>query len=182
MRGAQEWRVITSPRAEPIEVYEAKQHVRVDHSADDAWFAAQIVAARTYVETRCSRALVTQTLELTLDAWPSGPSITYTDNAGVAAIWPATNYQVLATTHTPGAIGLAYGAQWPTATLRSWAGIAVRFVAGYGPAATFVPMPLRQAMLLLVGHWYANREAVAAGNLGPLPFAVDALLYPYEVR
>ena len=188
------WRVVTAPAAEPIAVYEAKLHVRVDHDADDAWFAAQIAAARSYVETRCSRALITQMLEATLDAWPTVPflvlpapplqaveSITYTDSAGAAAIVPATQYQVL-TTHTPGLVGLAYGVGWPTVTLRGWAGIAVRYVAGYGPTAASVPAAIKQAMLLLIGHWYANREAVAAGNLGPLPFAVDALLYPFEVR
>ncbi|MBI6798663.1 head-tail connector protein [Pseudomonas syringae] len=34
---------------------------------------------------------------------------------------------------------------------------------------------IRQAVLLLVGHWYANREAVASG-LTSVPLAVDRLL------
>ncbi|WP_010216645.1 head-tail connector protein [Pseudomonas syringae group genomosp. 3] len=34
---------------------------------------------------------------------------------------------------------------------------------------------IRQAVLLLVGHWYANREAVGAG-LTTVPLAVDRLL------
>ncbi|MEE5120444.1 head-tail connector protein [Pseudomonas alliivorans] len=34
---------------------------------------------------------------------------------------------------------------------------------------------VRQAVLLLVGHWYANREAVASG-LTSVPLAVDRLL------
>lgn len=187
-------RVVTPATVEPVTVTECKLDTRVDGATEDALFSAWIAAARAYVETRLSRALITQTLELTLDAWPEDPilelpmpplqsvvSVTYTDYAGVATIWPATQYQVL-TAGTPGAIGLAYGAAWPSATLRSWAGIAVRYVAGYGPAASSVPMPICQAMRLLVGHWYANREGVAAGNLGPLPFAIDALLYPYEVR
>lgn len=41
---------------------------------------------------------------------------------------------------------------------------------------------VRTAMLLLVGHWFANREAVsvdAAANTVPL--AVDALLQPYRI-
>ncbi|KLJ14523.1 MULTISPECIES: head-tail connector protein [Pseudomonas] len=36
---------------------------------------------------------------------------------------------------------------------------------------------VQQAILLLVGHWYANREAVAAGGLTSVPLAVDRLLW-----
>lgn len=41
---------------------------------------------------------------------------------------------------------------------------------------------VRTAMLLLVGHWYANREAVVSGNTpAELPLAVEALLQPYRI-
>lgn len=37
------------------------------------------------------------------------------------------------------------------------------------------------AMLLLIGHWYANREAVALGAIATdLPMAVEALIKPYR--
>lgn len=36
---------------------------------------------------------------------------------------------------------------------------------------------VEQAILLLVGHWYANREAVATGvSVAEVPLAVDRLL------
>lgn len=34
------------------------------------------------------------------------------------------------------------------------------------------------AVKLLVGHWYANREAVAAGSMSEVPLAFDALVSP----
>ncbi|MGP9696219.1 head-tail connector protein [Halomonas sp. AOP27-A1-34] len=35
------------------------------------------------------------------------------------------------------------------------------------------------AMLLLINHWYANREAVIVGSItAPLPMAVESLLWP----
>ncbi len=43
---------------------------------------------------------------------------------------------------------------------------------------------IETAMLLLIGHWYANREAVVIGlnNASmPLDFAVEALLQPYRI-
>jgi uncharacterized phiE125 gp8 family phage protein len=59
--------------------------------------------------------------------------------------------------------------------------VTVRFVAGYGANPGDVPEPLRQAMLLLIGHYYENREAVAAGTLTELPFAVASLVFPFRV-
>lgn len=40
---------------------------------------------------------------------------------------------------------------------------------------------VRTAMLLLIGHWYANREAASSGGLTETPFAVEALLQPYRI-
>lgn len=37
---------------------------------------------------------------------------------------------------------------------------------------------VEQAILLLVGHWYANREAVAVGTIATaMPLAVESLLW-----
>ncbi|MCU5775226.1 head-tail connector protein [Winslowiella arboricola] len=41
---------------------------------------------------------------------------------------------------------------------------------------------IRAAMLLLIGHWYSNREAVVIGQAtSEVPFAVEALLQPYRI-
>ena len=48
--------------------------------------------------------------------------------------------------------------------------------------ATNVPEPLRQAIRLLVAHWYENRGIVAAGGeVAVLPQSVAALIAPYRV-
>lgn len=40
---------------------------------------------------------------------------------------------------------------------------------------------IRQGALLLVGHWYANREAVATGTIATeLPLATNALWRPHR--
>ncbi|EDM47760.1 head-tail connector protein [Marinobacter algicola] len=37
------------------------------------------------------------------------------------------------------------------------------------------------AMLLLIGHWYTNRESVVVGTItSELPMAVEALISPYR--
>jgi len=41
---------------------------------------------------------------------------------------------------------------------------------------------IRVAMLLMIGHWYANREAVNIGNItSEIPLAVEALLQPHRI-
>ncbi|EAA9217018.1 phage gp6-like head-tail connector protein [Salmonella enterica] len=41
---------------------------------------------------------------------------------------------------------------------------------------------VKAAMLLLIGHWYANRESVSVGQtVAEVPFAVEALLQPYRI-
>ncbi|MBK0032745.1 phage gp6-like head-tail connector protein [Erwinia sp. S43] len=41
---------------------------------------------------------------------------------------------------------------------------------------------IRVAMLLLIGHWYENREGVTVGvTATTVPLAVDALLQPYRI-
>ncbi len=40
---------------------------------------------------------------------------------------------------------------------------------------------LSTAMLLIIGNWYANREAVVVGTItSELPMAVNALIEPYQ--
>lgn len=188
--------VITGPAVEPVTLTEAKLHLRVDHSTDDTLITSLIVAARQYVEDVTWRALVTQTLEVTLDDWPDGEmlvlprpplasvtSVKYVDSDGTETTWAAGNYQVV-TQGTPGRLVLAYGVSWPSVTLRAANGITVRYVAGYGLAAA-VPDLLKTAIKLMVGHWYENREAtvVAAGTVATeLPLAVQSILNLYKVR
>ena len=45
-----------------------------------------------------------------------------------------------------------------------------------------MPAPLRQAIMMLVAHWYEHRGAVGhdlAGDVPPLGF--DALIAPYRI-
>jgi len=79
-------------------------------------------------------------------------------------------------------IYLKYGQSWPSTTLRPHNGVCVTFVCGYGDAGSSVPENIRQAMRLLIGHLYENREAVVTGiTAGELPLGVDRLLWKDRV-
>jgi uncharacterized phiE125 gp8 family phage protein len=58
--------------------------------------------------------------------------------------------------------------------------IIVRFVAGYGDAAT-VPDEIRWAMLLIIGELYERREdALAGAVINTVPISAEYLLRPYR--
>lgn len=190
--------LVTAPTAEPVSVAEAKLHVRQDDADDDELIRSLIVAAREYTENFTRRALMTQTWDLKLDTFPycdeiwlpkapavSVTSITYVDNDGVTQTWSTSAY----TTDFPtgpharqGRIVRAYQQTYPQTRMVVNA-VAVRFVCGYGAAAA-VPAGIKQAMKLLIGHWYENREAVLTEARMtfplPTPMAVDSLLWPFK--
>lgn len=189
-------RLVSAPAVEPVSLAEAKLHLRVDTSADDALIGGLIATARAHVEEMCRPqvAMLTQTWEMLLDAFPdkdeielrpwplqSVTSISYTSPAAATTVWPNTNY-VVDTYSEPGRVSLVAGVSWPPAPLRRLNGVAIRFVAGYGDAGTAAPLQLRQAVLLLVGHWYENREPVITTGAFPqnIPMTVAALVGPWR--
>lgn len=181
---------VTGPVVEPVTLQEAKLHMRVDIDTDDALIAALITAAREHLETtsRPQLAMLTQTWRYLADAWPTSDvlqlrpyplqsvsSINYTDEDGATTTMSSSDYQV-DTYSQPGRIYITDG--WPSTTLQDMNGLAIEFVAGYGDTASSMPQQMRQALLLLVSHWYENRETVLTSGAVPkeLPFAVGALM------
>ena len=43
-----------------------------------------------------------------------------------------------------------------------------------------LPMPLTHAVLLIAGHWYNQREAVAGVAMAEVPYTLQALIKPYR--
>lgn len=188
-------KLITAPAAEPVSASEAKSHMRVDTTADDTYIGTLITVARQNVESHLRRALINQTWELVLDAFPAGAfrlpkpplasvtSIKYTDVDGNESTYSSANY-IVDTDTEPGRVVLKTGQTWPAVVLREASAVRVRYVAGYGAAGSSVPQAIRQAILLVCGSLYENREdvIVAQGvSIGTLPFGVEALLAPYRI-
>lgn len=42
-----------------------------------------------------------------------------------------------------------------------------------------LPTPLKQAVLMLVGHWYNQREAASGVQMAEVPLGFEALVKPY---
>ena len=69
-------KLITAASTFPITLEDAKLHCRVDTAADDALINALITAATELAEQKTGRALMAQTWELTLDAFPEAFELT----------------------------------------------------------------------------------------------------------
>lgn len=185
--------LVTAPTTELIGLDLAKSQCRVDLGDDDALIQGFIIAAREYVENYTGRQLVTARYELVLDGFcdpidiPKAPlqsviSVNYVDTSGVTQTVPTANYLVTkpaGPTASRGRISRAFSTWWPITRYQADT-VRVLFDAGYGDDASAVPVALIQAQLLLISHWYRNREPVIDGRFGPMPWAIEDLIGPYR--
>jgi phage conserved hypothetical protein, phiE125 gp8 family TIGR02215 len=184
--------VMTSaPASEPVTVAEAKAHLRVDGVAEDTLIASLILTSRLHIEAALGLALVTQSWRLQLDRWPdprdvelplrplqSVDEVRVVSEAGDPTIIAASQYLVDVASVPPRLVR-RNGLPQPGQVAR---GIEIDFTAGYGIAAADVPGPIRQALLLLVAHWYEHRDPIEVGSADmAIPSAISELLAPFKV-
>lgn len=188
--------LITPPAIEPLTVQEAKEHLRVSGSSEDAYIAGRIKDARSFVEDFTGRALLTQAWEANFDGFPCSrvlrlevapliqvTSFKYKGYDLNAVDVPAQNYTVQ-TKKTPGQITLKYGYVWPITAYEPEV-VTVQYLAGYGTSPKSVPGALIDGLLFMLGHLYANREAVITGVRAQainVPQTLETMLNPYVVN
>jgi uncharacterized phiE125 gp8 family phage protein len=178
----------TPPLAEPITLAEAKAHLRITHNDDDAYVQRLVTAARRQIEARLGLSLITQGWSLFLDRWPEQGAarvalhpvqqvtdiITYGEQDTPATLDPA--HYFLDNKSRPARIVLRSGRPFPVPG-RTINGIEIKFVAGFGAAAATVPDEIRQALLLTVAAWYADRGETESGFL---PLMARELIAPFK--
>lgn len=186
-------KLITGPTSEPIDLADAKLHLRIqaDQTDEDALIATVISAARQAAEHELGRSLMPQTWELALDTFPYDPivlprspimsitSVKYLDQEGALQTVDPAAY-VLDDYSEPARLARVAGASWPHTSCQANA-VLIRYTAGY-VSALAVPAEIKQWMLLQIGAMYENREAETVGHMQPvvLGFA-DRLLDRYRV-
>lgn len=194
--------LVTPPTADPVTLERIKWHNRVGFDDDDQLLLMYMGAARQYVEMRTGLCLMPQTWLLVLDRWPrqdrmefwpvaaplgaillprypvqSITSVIYTDSDGAPHTVASNTYVTDLVARPPRIAPATAGGNWPSISLYPVGAIQVKFVAGYATVAQIPPVAI-QAISLMVGHWYENREAVTldARHPTPLPLGVQALI------
>lgn len=179
--------LVTGPIGHPVSLEQAKLHLRADGDDEDGLITGLIAAAVEHLDGYhgiLGRCLLPQVWrqsfsrfapEMTLRPGPVTGimSVTYLGPDGVRR--DVDGPRLLS---RGGRVWLLppAGQSWPRVAPDAEA-VQVDFRAGQ----EVVPTPIKQAILLLVGHWYANREAVvASGSPAVMPLAVDRLLSPYR--
>ena len=198
---------------EPVTLDDIKQHLVLDADItdEDARLASMITAARRACEKRMNRSVIGSTRTLVLDAFPSQRPNQRTwpflaamqvetllpDQAeivlpgGTVASYTIAYYDPSGTLQTLGAdkanANLAQtpaiirpATYWPQTALRPDAVQVSYTISAMEPDDLEM---VRHAIRLLLGHWYANREAVmdTRGTAVELPMQVTWLLEPLRI-
>lgn len=172
--------------AEPLTLIDIKGHLGiVDDTSFDALLPVYISAAREMVENYTGHVLMARDfteyrdcfcryIEISRRPITEVTEITYTDSAGTEQTYADF---VASVDRLPARIFPTLNGWWPT--LGTNGTIGVTYTAGYETGSE--PAPLLQAMRLIIGHWFANRETVGPNTLAELPFAATVLMDQYRV-
>lgn len=190
----------TPPTTLAVTVADAKRHLNIEvtESYYDSSIEGYLRAAQEYVEESTNLTLFDtnftakwssfpehSTDPIKLPAWPlsSIGSIEYRDELGTSvAIDENTEIQFSATS-VPAIILPLPESEWPQTQCGRIDAVTVGFTAGYGATAAMIPHRVKQAIQLLVGHWFKHREAVVTGTISKeIEIAVQSLLNQIRVN
>lgn len=199
---------VAPPDSYPVTLEEAKRHLRVDHSFEDDYITHLIAVSTAFFDgpgNILGRVLAPQTWELTLPAFPPleiplvvGPLIdvisvqyldedlvssvvdpaSYYENRERVSVFPVSDFSWPATAVVPDSVRVTFESGYEDAPAPS---------GSPEPFVSTVPIQIRQAILLMIGYFYENREAVGKTDLMPvsgaavLPvYAAEALIAPFK--
>lgn len=183
--------LVTAPTQEPASLEDALTFLRVDNADEAPLVEALLAAGREIIEKYTSRALLTQTLKATVDAFPTGRTIElprvplasvtsikyWPASGGAQTTWDSSNYTVITATNQ---IVILDGTDWPDTAVRP---DAVEITYGAGATAPgAVPAPLRHAVLLMCSHLYENRATVANAAMFDVPMSLKHILEAYKTE
>jgi uncharacterized phiE125 gp8 family phage protein len=183
-------KVITPPLLEPVPIAEVKDQLGIDDTRSDGLLSRRITEARSWAENYTGRAFLKQTREIRWDCFvdehelPSAltvESVKYIDTDGVEQTVSSTDYTLDTYAFLP-FVRSAYGVSWPTPRSERNA-VRIQFTAGYGDTAEAVPSLIKEALILLVGHWTNQQGPSESGIvMSRIPYAVRDMLdaFRYE--
>lgn len=180
--------LLEAPATTPVTLTEVKDQLRVEHTDDDTLINRLISVAVAYTDVQgaLGHAMITQkwgqwvnstppqTVKLLLGPLIAVTAVKYYDANGTLQTDTLSNYEIFGTEFSS-TIGPKEGFAWPVTQDRPDA-IRIEYTIGYGSAATDIPETLRHALMMLIGHWYDNRETTMMDELSNVPYGFDALM------
>lgn len=182
----------------PIPIAEVRTALRIEHTSEDSVIDRAFGAACEFFEEETLRAVTPNRYEVRLDDWPCSPIIL--ERAPVREIEaveylprdggePVTLdpevYPYYVAARRDGLSELRIPGGWPhSVALASRPGnVTVRFVAGYdsrsgtdADPAFKLPRKYEQALILLTGHWFENREETAERDTKEIKVGARAIM------
>ncbi len=180
--------IITPPTSYPVSLDAAKEHLRVDGTADDSYISGLIAAAcqtvgndlgmtlaPTGYRQYCPGGFFVPVLMETYPVSGAGLKLIYFDAAGSQQIVDPNDYDLVTWTD-PQRIHFH---STPPAVISGPSTVPyVEFTAGFEPDT--IPPQIRQAVLFLIAHWYDRREPVSDKISRSVPLAYEYLVWKYR--
>lgn len=166
-----------------LSLADAKAHLKVEHDDEDDLITALIETALLAIENMTGQLLGSTSCHLIADSWQSqaftfGPitrvdAVKHYDETNTLVELPAANYWVDIDS-TPARITFSAP---PSIYSDRHQGVRIECIAGHAS----LPKPLRQAALLLIGHYYEHRQLTSSLKVNDVPMAVDFLVNPFRL-
>lgn len=166
----------------PVPIDVLKTRLRIDVEADDVILTTLCIAAGEMIERELGIGLASATRTAKIADFrrfipPVQPctavsSVTYTDASGATITMPAADWY---TDQTQELLALEF---LDAPAFKEGTFPTVTYTAGY----TQVPHALQQAVVALVGAWYANPDATSPVALSEVPLALKYILSAYSAR
>lgn len=175
---------LLSSQPNPLDLDEVKRHLRVEDNEDDetiiSLMSTAIGIAENYTgikiqESQWEYKLPCFDQEIPLPIFPviGIDSISYLDVSGNTQ--PVASYYLKRTPLKPVLLA-AYGETWPS-TEAGYEAVTITLTVGYQE----LPTPIKQALLMIIGSLFENREDEAPIVLHTVPISSRTLLDPYKV-
>jgi uncharacterized phiE125 gp8 family phage protein len=165
---------------ELVTLRELKEHMRIDHDAEDDILKNLQRAAYDWVEQFTSRSLLTtqwRFLSLPLkggsEIQQSLPFPNLLEVEDVHHVFTSSNKERIRRYTINQRNGIPY-----IGLISKGVPVEVIYKAGFGPHSNFVPEAFHHAIKILVAFWYQNREGSNCG----IPDTIELFLRPYQVR
>ena len=181
--------ILQQPTLEVITIDDVKAQLKIEDNEEDSLLLQYLETAINHAENYAGIHIRTRPIKFWFNDFPGVDLKLYA--SPITAITKVEYYDTsnVLTEYTlsdvdfdkfSGKIRPVFGKSWPSVYER-FNSVGVEATCGY--TASTLPSPIKQAILMLVGHFYENREATTSRSSDAskeVEFAFKALLDPYR--